>query len=195
MATLLDIAPLIRNIEIRGTKLIVKGISAQGVVYLFTRFPILRMMMTGKQIEGMTIETFIVLAPEAVSAVIAVGLGYVGENIEEQEQAEAIAAGFSIDEQIYSLTEIMEVTLPRGVGPFVEMIKTLASKAEGLGKGVATKLGVQLSGASRTATPTPGDTPQENSKDGSPSGQDDALVSASNSSQPSPPPIDQTSRR
>jgi hypothetical protein len=195
MATLLDIAPLIRNIEIRGVKLIVRGISAEGVVYLFTRFPILRMMMTGKEIEGMTIETFIVMAPEAVSAVIAVGLGYVGKNVEEQEQAEAIAAAFSIDEQIHALTEIMEVTLPRGVGPFVEMINSLASKAEGLGKAAAMRLGVQLNGAARTGTPKPGPTPQENSKDGSPSGQDDVSVSASSSSQQSPQPIEQISRR
>jgi hypothetical protein len=179
MATLLDIAPLIKNVEIRGTKLIVKGISAQGVVYLFTRFPILRMLMTGKQIDGLTIESFIVMAPEAIAAVIAVGLGYVGENVEEQEQAEAITAGFSIDEQIHVLTEIMEVTLPRGVGPFVEMINSLASKAEGLGKGAATKLAGLSSGASRMGTQKPGPTPPANSKAGSPSEPADASANAS----------------
>jgi hypothetical protein len=178
MATLLDIAPLIKNIEIRGVKLIVKGITAEGVVYLFTRFPILRMMMTGKQIEGLTIEAFIVMAPEAIAAVLAVGLGYVGKNVAEQEQAEEITAGFSIDEQINVLTEIMEVTLPRGVGPFVEMINGLASKAEGLGKGAATKLAGLSSGALRTATQTPGPTHPANSKAGSPSGADDASANA-----------------
>jgi hypothetical protein len=195
MATLLDIAPLIKNIEIRGTKLIVRGISALGVVYLFTRFPILRMMMTGKQVEGLTVETFIVMAPEAVAAVIAVGLGYVGENVEEQEKAEEITAGFSIDEQIYALTEIMEVTLPRGVGPFVEMIETLASKAEGLGKAAATRLAGLSSGASRTATRTPGATPPENSKAGSPSEPDVASENGLSLSQPLPQPSEQISRR
>jgi hypothetical protein len=178
VATLLDIAPLIKSIEIRGTKLIVRGISAQGVVYLFTRFPVLRAMIVGRQIEGLTVETFIIMAPEAVACVIAVGLGYCGQDPEEQEKAEEITAGFSIDEQIYALTEIMEVTLPRGVGPFVEMINSLASKAEGLGKVAAMRLAAQSSGAARTVTPKPGPTLPESSRDGSPSGQDDKSASA-----------------
>lgn len=181
MATLLDIAPLIKNIEIRGTKLIVRGISALGVVYLFTRFPVLRALMTGKQIEGLTVEAFIVMAPASVAAVIAVGLGYVGENPDEQEQAEEIAASLSLDEQIYTLTEIMEVTLPRGVGPFVEMINGLASKADVLGKAAATKLAALSNGASQTGTRTPGATPHVNSKGGSPSVQGGESANASSS--------------
>jgi hypothetical protein len=163
MASLLDIGPLIRVIEIRGTKLQVRGISALGVVYLLNRFPVLRAAMTGHSMKDMTMEMLVALAPEAIASIIAVGLGYNGTSIEDQEKAEEVTGGFSIDEQIYALTEILEVTLPRGIGPFVEMISKLAVKAEGLGKEAATKLGVPSSGVSRTDTtqPSPGSTHPE----------------------------------
>jgi hypothetical protein len=81
--------------------------------------------------------------------------------MEEQDKAELVASTFSIDEQVYVISEIMEVTLPRGVGPFVEMIEKLGRKGDELGKGLDMKLAVRLSSASRTATPQqpPGATP------------------------------------
>jgi hypothetical protein len=160
MTSLLDIAPSGRQITIRDKTLTIKGISAQGVVYLLNRFPLVRQIMTGHQIEGLSVETFMVLAPDAVNAAIACGFGYVGTNLEEQEKAEEIAASFSIDEQVHALTEIMEVTLPRGIGPFVDMINGLTKKAEELGKAAAMRLGAQSSGASPTGTAStaPGDT-------------------------------------
>lgn len=160
MSSLLDIAPSARQITIREKTITVKGISAQGVVYLLNRFPIVRQIMTGHKIEDLSVETFMVIAPDAVNAAIACGFGFVGTDLEEQEKAEEIAASFSIDEQVHALTEIMEVTLPRGVGPFVEMIRALTKKAEELGKAAATRLAEQSSGVSQTATAStaPGDT-------------------------------------
>jgi hypothetical protein len=148
MATLLDIAPLIKTIQIRGVDLPVRGITAQGVVYLLNRFPALRMMLTGKTdaFAGMTVLSFIEAMPEVVDTVIACGMGFNGTNPDDQKKAEEIAASFSLDEQVESITAIMEVTLPRGVGPFVDMINRLGLKAEGLGKEVATRLAAQSSG-------------------------------------------------
>jgi hypothetical protein len=112
MTSLLDIAPSGRQITIRDKTLTIKGISAQGVVYLLNRFPLVRQIMTGHNVEDLSVETFMVLAPEAVNATIACGFGFVGTNPVEQEKAEEIAASFGIDEQVYALTQIMEVTLP-----------------------------------------------------------------------------------
>jgi hypothetical protein len=164
MTSLLDIAPSGRQITIRDKTLTIKGISAQGVVYLLNRFPLVRQIMTGHNVEDLSVETFMVLAPEAVNATIACGFGFVGTNPVEQEKAEEIAASFGIDEQVYALTQIMEVTLPRGIGPFVDMINGLTKKAEELGKAAAMRLGAQSNGALPTGmgSSAPGPTPPAN---------------------------------
>jgi len=134
MAGLLDIAPAVETIDVRGSSVEVYGISSKGVAILLSRFPELRMLMTGKEV-GM--ERLMEMGGDAVSAIIAAGIGYPG--ISEQEDA---AGKLSVDHQADLLSAILRLTLPNGVGPFMEKLMALGDilNAEGPSpKGQATK--------------------------------------------------------
>ena len=119
MVSLLDIADQQRTVTIRGKDVAVFGISAQDIVYLFGKFPELRLLMSGKQAD-LTPETLLKLAPGAVAAAIAAGTGSAGD-----ENAEAVAARLGLGEQLDLLAAIFELTFPQGVGPFVAKLDAL----------------------------------------------------------------------
>jgi hypothetical protein len=52
---------------------------------------------------------------DAIAAIIAAGCGYPGD-----DQAEAVAGKLSLDAQADLLASILRLTLPKGIGPFVE---------------------------------------------------------------------------
>ena len=124
MATLLDIAPSLETVSIRGTEVAVTGVSAAGFAYLLGRFPDLRKMMTGMEVE---IDDLFGLAGDAIAPIIAAGTG-----MPANEEAEAMANSLSADEQSALIAAIFRQTFPQGVGPFVERLSQLA---EGLGGG------------------------------------------------------------
>ena len=119
MVSLLDIADQQKTVTIRDKDVAVFGISAQDIVYLFGKFPELRLLMSGKQAD-LTPETLLKLAPGAVAAAIAAGTGSAGD-----EQAEAVAARLGLGEQLDLLAAIFELTFPQGVGPFVAKLDAL----------------------------------------------------------------------
>jgi hypothetical protein len=116
MVSLLDIADQQKTVTIRDKDVAVFGISAQDIVYLFGKFPELRLLMSGKQAD-LTPETLLKLAPGAVAAAIAAGTGSAGD-----EQAEAVAARLGLGEQLDLLAAIFDLTFPQGVGPFVQKL-------------------------------------------------------------------------
>lgn len=122
MPGLLDIAPAVETVEIRGTKVEVYGVSVKGIAYLLQRFPELRAMLSGREVSA---DRLIEIGGDAVAAIIAAGTGYPGN-----EQAEAVAGSLSLDEQADLLAAIVKLTMPGGVGPFVEKLSAL-----GLGLG------------------------------------------------------------
>ena len=67
----------------QGTSVAVHGISAKGVAHLLGRFPELRMLMTGQDVEA---DQLMAMGGDAVAAIIAAGCGYPGD-----EKAEAVA--------------------------------------------------------------------------------------------------------
>jgi len=119
MVSLLDIADQQKTVTIRDKDVAVFGISAQDIVYLFGKFPELRLLMSGKQAD-LTPETLLKLAPGAVAAAIAAGTGSAGD-----ENAEAVAARLGLGEQLDLLAAIFELTFPQGVGPFVAKLDAL----------------------------------------------------------------------
>ena len=62
------------------------GVSAKGRASLLGRFPELRMLMTGQEVEA---DQFMAVGGDAVSAIIAAGCGYPGD-----EKAEDVAGRF-----------------------------------------------------------------------------------------------------
>lgn len=117
MVGLIDIAPNVETIDVQGTPVAVHGVSAKGVAHLLGRFPELRKLMTGQEVET---EQLMAMGGDAVAAIISAGCGYPGD-----EKAEAVAGKLSIDAQADLLAAILRLTLPVGLGPFVEKLTAL----------------------------------------------------------------------
>ena len=62
---------------------------------------------------------------EAVAALLAAGCGYPGD-----EKAETVAASLPINLQADLLAAVMRMTLPHGLGPFVEKLTALGGILE-----------------------------------------------------------------
>ena len=69
----------------------------------------------------------------AVAAIIAAGCGYPGD-----EQPETVAGKLSLDAQADLLAAILRLTLPKGIGPFVEKLTALGGILEADGDPSAT---------------------------------------------------------
>lgn len=125
MVSLLDIAPLSETVKVPTAKGDVKvdvyGVSAAGLVSLLARFPEIRMMMTGKEVE---VDRLMAMGGEAVAAIIAAGCGHPGDDNAEQN-----AARLSLEAQTDLLSAIVKLTLPNGLGPFVSKLTALMGTA------------------------------------------------------------------
>ncbi len=119
MVSLVDIAPATERVTVRGQEIEVSGVSAAGVAMLLARFPDLRKLFAGRDV-GM--EELMAVGGELVAAIIAAGTGSPGG-----PAAEAAAGRLGIDEQADLLSAILRVTLPKGVGPFVEKLLALGA--------------------------------------------------------------------
>jgi len=117
MVGLIDIAPRAETIDVQGTPVAVHGISAKGVAHLLGRFPELRKLMSGQEVET---GQLMAMGGDAIAAIIAAGCGYPGD-----EKAEAVAGKLAIDAQADLLAAIVRLTLPAGLGPFVEKLTAL----------------------------------------------------------------------
>lgn len=119
MVGLVDIAPVREAVDVGGQQIEVCGVSAKGIAYLLGRFPELRMRMSGREVST---EQMMAMGGDAVAAIIAAGCGYPGD-----EKAEAIAGQLSVEAQADLLVPILKLTMPKGVGPFVERLEALGS--------------------------------------------------------------------
>lgn len=119
MVGLIDIAPNVETVEVQGASVTVHGVSAKGLAHLLGRFPELRMLMTGLEVETAQL---MVMGGDVVAAIIAAGCGYPAD-----EKAEAVAGNLSLDAQADLLAAILRLTLPKGIGPFVEKLTALGS--------------------------------------------------------------------
>lgn len=139
MTGLLDIA--LATEQVAGVT--ITGVSAHGVSYLLARFPEIRSLMTGREMT-FTVDRIMLLAPEAIAAIIAVGCGNVPDGPEgsadKQTKVEAKAATLPVGMQVEFLEAVLRLTMPGGVGPFVARLNKLADfAAEGFGKEAGTK--------------------------------------------------------
>ncbi len=119
MVGLIDIAPATETVVAQGKPVMVHGVSAKGLAHLLARFPDLRRLMTGQDVQA---DQLLSMGGDAVAAIIAAGCGYPAD-----EAAEKIAGTLSLDVQADLLAAILRLTLPRGIGPFVEKLTALGS--------------------------------------------------------------------
>lgn len=126
MTTLLDIGPLTEEVEIRGTKLTVHGLSAGHLFQLFNDFPDMRKMLDSKQ--GNPQEVFMSLAPELIAKIIAMATGS-----PHDAKAEMAAMGLGAGDQLTILLAMQRLSFPNGIGPFVDGVtKLMTSTSAGL---------------------------------------------------------------
>jgi hypothetical protein len=117
MAGLIDIAPCTETVAVHGAPVLVHGISAKGLAHLLRRFPELRKLMTGQEVE---IDQLMAMGGDAVAAIIAAGCGYPGD-----QMVETVAAKLTLEAQVDLLAATWRLTLPGGFGPFVEKLNAL----------------------------------------------------------------------
>lgn len=118
MVGLLDIVPAEETVEAGGQSVRVIGISALGLGHLLGRFPELRMLMSGQEVS---VDRLMEIGGEAVAAIIAAGCGYPGN-----PDAERVSVALPVGEQADLLGAIIRLTMPQGVGPFMEKLTALS---------------------------------------------------------------------
>jgi hypothetical protein len=138
MVSLVDIAPSTRTVPIQGEEIEVTGVTAKGVASLLDRFPELKLLISGKEVN-FTVDRIQELAPDAIAAIIAAGCGYPGN-----KKAEAVSEKLAVGDQAELLGAIIELTMPQGIGPFVERITRLLS---GISGGVSAGGGKEAAGS------------------------------------------------
>ena len=112
MVGLVDIAPAVETVPVGDLEVAVYGVSVHGIADLLRRFPELRKLFMGKLDKA---EHLIDLGPDIVVAIIAAGTGAPGD-----KPAEDVARRLGIEAQIAFLDAILRLTMPGGLGPFVE---------------------------------------------------------------------------
>ena len=126
MVGLIDIAPAVERVTVRGEAVEVCGVSAAGVANLLARFPELRRLLSGRDVD---VDQLVAMGGDLVSAIIAAGTGNPGD-----EATEAAAGRLGIDEQTDLIAAILRVTLPKGVGPFMEKLLALGGSLDVAGQ-------------------------------------------------------------
>ena len=130
MVGLVDIAPITSSVAIRGQDITITGVSARGIALLLARFPELRAAMTGRDVA---LDLRLRLGGDVIAAIIAAGTGAPGD-----AHAEQAADNLTLEEQADLLAAIVELTMPRGLGPLVERLSRLGLLAGGASATLAT---------------------------------------------------------
>lgn len=123
MAGLPQLGSLRKAVTVRGSTVDVRGVSARGIMQLLNRFPEFQSLIGGRAPQQITGETIIQLVPDAVCAIIAIGLG--ANEPDAQREAEAWADELGAEEQLDLLTAILSLTMPSGFGPFAQKLQAL----------------------------------------------------------------------
>ena len=123
MVGLVDIAPVTSTILVRGQDITITGVSARAIALLLARFPELRAVMTGREVA---LDDLLKLGGDVIAAIIAAGTGVPGD-----VDAEKAADNLTLEEQADLLGAIVELTMPRGLGPLVEKLSRLGLLAGG----------------------------------------------------------------
>jgi hypothetical protein len=122
MTSLLDIGPLTEEVEVRGVKLEVQGLTAGHLFQLFAEFPDMRKLLDKKQ--GSPQQVMLSLAPELIAKVIAMALGK-----PRDKEVEAKVMTMGAGDQLNIVTAVVRLSFNDGIGPFVEQVTKLMNSA------------------------------------------------------------------
>jgi hypothetical protein len=118
MVSLVDIVPQKRTVQLSSGELELRGLGLRQIADLLLRFPTLRNLF----VEGapeLEVETLLVMAPDAIGAIIAEAAG-------QPEAVAAIADGaLDLDELTDCLVVVRDLTMPHGAAPLLERLTAL----------------------------------------------------------------------
>lgn len=129
-----DLVPASEQVEVpnpnnpdKPQKLIVNGISAEGIVSVFKRFPQVKQWVTG---TGIKVAELVNQFPAAVAAIIVVCTADRPNNALERK-----AARLSVETQLDILEAIGRLSFKNGFGPFVQRVVALSELAASVNYG------------------------------------------------------------
>lgn len=117
MSSLLDLGPLTEEVEIRGVKLTVHGLTGAHVFKLFSEFPDMAPMLARLGTPGAVMMD---LAPDMLAKVIAIATGSPGD-----AAVEAKAKELGVADQMVILSAVQRLSFPQGFRPFVDQLTRL----------------------------------------------------------------------
>lgn len=119
MPGLVDLVLPKRSVEIYGTEITVTGVDVDYLGTLWDRFPQLSDMAAAGDYSPKAI---LALGPEVSAAFIAAGTG-AGGSVKAEGIARALPLGYKLE----LIAEILEMSMPRGPGPFVDAFVRILS--------------------------------------------------------------------
>ena len=140
MVSLTDIGKLTnRTIAIGGVDFPLHPISARSLVNLLDRFPVLKNVLAERKIP-ITADDFLKMGVEICAAIVVVGVGKGGLPPEELKKEEEAASEIGLGELGECIMKIIDVTFPKGFGPFLEFMERMQGDASAdIGRGQATR--------------------------------------------------------
>lgn len=119
MTSLLDIGPLTEEVEIRGTKLSIQGLTAGHLFQLFSEFPDMRKLLEAGD-DSSPQAIMLNLAPDLIARIIAIATGSPGD-----KEVEAKAKTMGATDQLVILSAVQRLSFQDGLGPFLDRINHL----------------------------------------------------------------------
>jgi len=119
-----DVAPSFETVPLWGKQVSVPGVSLEGAAMLLSRFPAFSALMD-REAEAIELKDIFAFGTETVSAIFAAGFGHPGD-----EEVERKASSMNLTEQMTVLKKIAEVTMPNGIGPFVDEIAAFLGRIQ-----------------------------------------------------------------
>jgi len=123
MTSLLDIGPLTEEVEIRGTKITVQGLTAGHIFQLLSEFPDMRKMFETST-DASPQSVMLQLAPDLIARIISVATGSPGDSA-----VEAKAKTMGAADQLAILSAVQRLSFKDGIGPFIDQISSLMGAA------------------------------------------------------------------
>jgi hypothetical protein len=157
MNSLLDFGPLTEEVDIRGVKLTVRGLTAASLFKLFAEFPNMHQALAEM---GTTSSGLLELAPDLFAKVIAIATG-------SPDDAAVIAKARELGaaDQMAILSVVQKLSFPQGFGPFVDqMTRLMVTGAPTQSSGQGNSSHAPSNAALQTDSPglTRGDSPSAN---------------------------------
>lgn len=122
MAGLIDIAPAVKSVPIRGSDVDVFGVGAGAIAALLVRFPELKTMLQSRSLGDAA--ALMTLPDRILDAVIAAGLGGLGD-----ADVERNVGNLALGEKAELLAAVVTLTMPGGLDPFLKLVDALGLAA------------------------------------------------------------------